>query len=238
MKLSIIIPLYNEARQILDTLKELSSLPFPSYVSSVEIVVIDDGSTDDSHAIVKGYQTANDHIALVRHEKNKGKGAAIVSGIEQASGDIIVIQDADMELLPSDICSMLEAMQSLQVAFINGSRYLAGVNRPLFSFWRYVINQFFTLLTSITVNVKLTDMACGYKMFRKELIQDITIREQRFGFEAELMIKAIRKLGYRQIAEVPVHYSPRNVQEGKKIRNSDAWQILNAILKYGFLRMP
>jgi glycosyltransferase involved in cell wall biosynthesis len=237
MKLSIIIPLFNEESQVLDTLKEISVLPFPSYVEAFEIIVVDDGSSDGSHALVESLLNTYPNISLFRHDRNQGKGAAIATGLKKVTGDVIVIQDADMELLPSDLCAMLDAMQTLNVSFVNGSRYLAGVNRPLFSYWRYAINQLFTLFTSIVVNVKLTDMACGYKMFRKSFIEHLHIKESRFGFEAELMIKAIRTLGYRQIAEVPVHYSPRNEQEGKKIRNSDAIPILNAIIKYGLLRM-
>lgn len=236
MKLSILIPLYNEEKQILNTLLEIARLPFPSYVNGVEIIVIDDGSTDDSYSMVSQYAKDQSNVIILHQDKNRGKGAAIHRGIAKASGDVLVIQDADMELLPEDICTMLDTMVNLKVSFVNGSRYLAGVNRPLFSFWRYFVNQGFTLITSVLVNVKLTDIACGYKLFTKQFIDQIPLKEKRFGFETELMIKAIRQAGYRQIAEVPVHYSPRSEAEGKKIRNVDAFRILLTIFKYGLFR--
>lgn len=237
MKLSIIVPLFNEEREILRTIEVISKLPLPEYVTEREIIVVDDGSTDRSYDLVKESSYNVQAIKLLKHPVNSGKGAAVQTGLKAATGEVIVIQDADMELLPQDICSMLEAMMELGVKFVNGSRYLAGVNRPLFSYWRYLANQFFTLITSIIVNVKITDIACGYKMFRKDFIERIALHEKRFGFEAELMIKAIRNGTYREVAEVPVHYAPRNIKEGKKIRNHDAFNILLTIFKYGVLRM-
>lgn len=236
MKLSIIIPLYNEEEQIATTLEEIYALPLPDFVLSKEVIVIDDGSTDNSLKIATTFAGNYDNVTVHSHSKNMGKGAAIRTGLKHVNGDVIVLQDADMELLPQDIIALLNAMQSLNLSFVNGSRYLAGVNRPVFRFWRYMANQFFTLFTSIVVNVKFTDIACGYKLFRKEFIEGIELKENRFGFETELMIKAIRHANLRDIAEVPVHYSPRNVSEGKKIRNIDGFKILYTIIKYGIFK--
>ena len=173
------------------------------------------------------------HIKL---EANSGKGAAVRTGFKNANGDVFLIQDADLELLPSDIPSMLTAMKKLDVEFINGSRYMAGISRPLSSYRRYLGNKFFTFLTSVLINVKLTDMACGYKLVKRSLIEKLKLKENRFGFEAEMIIKAMR-VKKNNVAEVPVHYFPRNEGEGKKLKNSDGFKILWTITKYGLFRM-
>ena len=150
--------------------------------------------------------------------------------------DTFLIQDADLELSPADIPSMLEAMQILKVEFINGSRYLPGKLRPLSSFKRYWLNRIFTNLTAILINVKIMDVACGYKLFKQSLYEKISLKENRFGFEAELIIKALR-IKKNNVAEVPVSYFPRNKGEGKKLRNSDGLKILKTLLLYGVLRL-
>ena len=165
-----------------------------------------------------------------------GKGRAVKTGIEKSSGDVILIQDADLELSPSDIPSMLNAMHDLKVEFVNGSRYLHGVVRPLASYRRYIVNRLFTFLTSVLINVRLTDMACGYKLFTRSLYNRIHLRENRFGFEAELIIKALRDKR-NNVAEVPVKYFPRREGEGKKLKLSDGVKILWTIFRYGVLRM-
>ena len=175
-------------------------------------------------------------MQLVQHPVNKGKGVAVKTGIQNSAGDVILIQDADMELSPVDIPSMLTAMHELKVPFINGSRYLPGVLRPQAAFRRYFANKLFTLLTSLFINIYLTDMACGYKLFTRELFNKLNLKESRFGFEAELIIKCGR-LRKNWIAEVPVRYFPRNEGEGKKLRNMDGLRIFSTILKYGLFRM-
>ena len=236
MNISIIIPLYNEERLVVDLLKELLKTDLPSFVIRKEIIVVDDCSIDGSFANVQKIAMENPEIKCFRHPVNKGKGAAVKTGIENSSGDVILIQDADMELVPADIPSMLNAMKELQVPFINGSRYLPGVLRPQAAFRRYFANKLFTALTSLLINVHLTDMACGYKLFRKDLYEKLKLKESRFGFEAELLIKCGR-MRKNWIAEVPVRYFPRNEGEGKKLRNLDGWRILKTILKYGLLRL-
>jgi glycosyltransferase involved in cell wall biosynthesis len=236
MKLSIIIPLYNEQNNIITVLEQLKSIKFPEYLADVEYVIVDDCSIDNSYAVVSEFIQDRSEFVLIKHEHNKGKGAAVRTGIEQAKGDIFLVQDSDLELSPSDIPSMIEAMKALDVEFINGSRYLPGIARPLASYKRYWGNRIFTNLTSILINVKLTDMACGYKLIHRNLYQQIDLKENRFGFEAELLIKALR-IKKNNIAEVPVKYFPRNFGEGKKLNNKDAFKILWTIFKYGVLRL-
>jgi len=236
MYLSIIIPLYNEENLICDLLNELLLVKFPSFVEKTEIIIVDDQSTDDSFSVVEKYAKEKTGIKILRQPANKGKGFAVKTGIQQAAGDVILIQDADMELSPADIPSMLNAMHELNIPFINGSRYLPGVLRPQAAFRRYFANKLFTILTSLFINVHLTDMACGYKLFRKDLFEKLNMKESRFGFEAELIIKCGR-LRKNWIAEVPVRYFPRNEGEGKKLRNLDGLRILNTIFKYGLFRI-
>ena len=236
MRLSIIIPLFNEQDNVLVMLGELLKVDFENLLESIEYIVVDDCSSDHSFEIVKEYTEGRSEFKLIKHKVNRGKGAAVKTGVNNASGDVFFIQDADLELSPSDIPSMIRVMKELDVEFINGSRYLPGVCRPLASYKRYWGNKLFTNLTSILINVHLTDMACGYKLIHRGLYEKINIREDRFGFEAELIIKALR-IKRNNVAEVPVKYFPRNAGEGKKMRNSDAIKILWTIFKYGVLRL-
>ncbi len=236
MKLSIVIPLFNEANDILTLLNQLLQVKFPSHLENVEFIVVDDFSSDNSVGIVQQFIADKSNFRLIRHEVNQGKGAAVKTGISHANGDVFLIQDADQELSPTDIPAMVEAMEQLRVEFINGSRYLPGVARPLASYKRYWGNKIFTNLTSILINVRLTDMACGYKLIHRNLYNKINLRENRFGFEAELIIKALR-IKRNNVAEVPVKYFPRNAGEGKKLNNMDAFKILWTIFKYGVLRL-
>ncbi len=236
MNLSIIIPLYNEGKLICTTLEKVLSVQFPSFVKTFEVIIVDDCSNDDSNKNVADYIVNKPNVRLFKHDINKGKGAAVRTGMNEAIGDVFLIQDADLELSPLDIPLMLQTMEDLKVGFINGSRYMPGVYRPLSSYRRYLFNKLFTLITSILINVRLTDMACGYKLFSRELYDKIILRENRFGFEAELIIKAMR-IRKNNIAEVPVRYFPRNEGEGKKLKNIDGLRIFKTIFKYGVLRM-
>ncbi|MBW6480207.1 MAG: glycosyltransferase family 2 protein [Bacteroidales bacterium] len=232
MELSIIIPVYNEQKSIELVLNQLLALQFPVFVKNVEFIVVDDCSTDNSLSIVSKISDQYSQVSVFRNEKNLGKGASVRKGIENSKGDTILVRDADLELSVDDIPSMILAMDELNVEFINGSRYMAGINRPLASYRRYLVNRFFTFLTSVIINVKLTDMACGYKLFKRSLYDQIQLKENRFGFEAEILIKALR-IKSNNIAEVPVHYFPRQKDGGKKLRNIDGIKILWAIFKYG-----
>lgn len=219
-----------------EVLDKLYSLTLPEYVSNFEVVVIDDCSKDNTYDIVLGYTKKYNNLRLFRHEVNKGKGAAVHYGFQIAGGDVFLIQDADLELDPDDIPLMISAMHKLNVEFVNGSRYMPGTLRPLSSYRRYLANRLFTFMTSVLINVKLTDMACGYKMIHKNLIEKLHLRENRFGFEAELIIKALR-IKRNNIVEVPIQYFPRNVGEGKKLSNKDAFKILWTIIKYGLFKV-
>ncbi len=237
MKLSIIIPAYNEEKTIHLVLEKLKKIQFKEDVEK-EIIIVNDCSSDETENAIFNYKNSNPDLNFeyYKHEINKGKGASVKTGIRNSYGDIIIIQDADLELNPNDIPAMLSAMLELNIEFVNGSRYLAGVHRPLSSYKRYLINRFFTFLTSIIINVKITDMACGYKLFTRSLYEKIILKENRFGFEAELIIKALR-IKRNNIAEVPVQYFPRNSGEGKKIRNIDGFKVLWTIIKFGLFKM-
>ena len=235
MFLTIIIPLYNEECLVTKVLDKLMALNYPEFVEDWEILVVDDCSCDGSFNQIQEYSKGNLKIQCVRHEKNQGKGAAVRTGIQYAKGDVFLIQDSDLELSPADIPHMLNAMHNLGVEFVNGSRYLPGIDRPLSSYKRYLFNRFFTFLTSLLINVKLTDMACGYKLFHRNLLNKLTLHENRFGFEAELIIKALR-IKRKNITEVPVQYFPRNEGEGKKLRSFDGFKILWTVMKYGLFK--
>ncbi len=236
MQLSIIVPLYNEETLIVDLLDKLGRVRWPSFVAGVEIVVVDDASTDRSHEVMMRYVQSRTGIRFHRQDRNRGKGAAVRKGAELATGDHLLVQDADLELDPNDIPSLLEAMRELGVPFVNGSRYLPGVRRTQASFKRYFANKLFSLLTSVLIDVHLTDMACGYKLMTRDLFEKLNLKEDRFGFEAELIIKCGR-MRRNWITEVPVHYYPRNAGEGKKLRNADGLRIMRTIIKYGLFRL-
>ncbi len=236
MKLSIIIPLYNEERYILEVLSKLSKIQFPDFVYNYEIIVVDDCSRDASFEKVAKFIKNRSYIKLLHHEVNKGKGAAVRTGIQAAGGDVFLIQDADLELAPCDIPVMLRAMKSRNVEFVNGSRYLNGMDRRRFQYRRYFFNKLFTNIAAILTQSKITDMACGYKLFHRNLYERIQLKEDRFSFETELIIKALR-VKKENLTEVPVHYFARNGAQGKKLKSIDGVTIFWAIIKYGLLRM-
>jgi glycosyltransferase involved in cell wall biosynthesis len=236
MNLSIIVPAFNEERTILAVLNNLKEIDYPTFVESTEVICINDGSFDKTLEIIEEFSKDRNNFKVINSTINQGKGKSVKLGIENAIGDVYLIQDGDLELSTSDIPKMLKAMHELNVEFVNGSRYLPGVNRPLSSYRRYLANSLFTFLTSFLINVKLTDMACGYKLISKNLYSHLNLKENKFGFEAELIIKALR-VRRNNIAEVPVSYFPRNEGEGKKLNNFDAFRILWTIIKYGALRM-
>lgn len=232
MVLSIIIPLFNEESLIGKVVEKVCQVDFNGLCEQMELIIVDDASSDNSFIEAQKAIEAKQNCKLLRHDTNQGKGAAILTGIKACSGDVFLFQDSDLELSPSDIPEMLRTMKFLNIGFVNGSRYLPGISRPLSSYKRYLANRLFTFMTSVLINVKLTDMACGYKLITRELFEKITIREKRFAFEAELIIKALR-VKKNNVAEIPVHYFPRNEGDGKKFRSVDGIRILWAITKYG-----
>jgi len=236
MFLSIIIPAYNEEKTLQAVVEKLRSVVMPSFLEKIEYLIVDDCSSDKTGEIGLNLSNIYEEVRYTRHEVNQGKGGAVHTGFAEALGDTFLIQDADLELSPDDIPALLSAMYDLDIMLVNGSRYLPGPIRPAFAYSRYYFNKLFTWFTSVLLNVKLTDMACGYKLIKRELLEQINLKEKRFGFECELLIKALR-LKKTWIAEVPVHYYPRNEGQGKKLKNSDGIRIFWCIIKYGLFRI-
>lgn len=236
MFLSIVIPAFNEEQNLEKTVNLVYGVTMPEFVEKVEVIIVNDCSTDKTSDIIQNLQKDFPALMALHLSQNGGKGAAVKRGFEIANGDVFAVQDADSELLPSDIPSLLMAMKKLEVQFVNGSRYLPGIVRPISSYKRYLANRLFTFFTSLLIDVKLTDMACGYKVIHRNLYEKLNIKENRFGFEAELIIKAMR-IKRNNVAEVPVNYFPRNNGEGKKLKNSDGLKILLTVIKYGLFRI-
>ncbi len=196
-----------------------------------EIICVDDGSTDGTRELVSAEAQENGLIALF-HESNRGKGAAISTGLPHCSGDIILIQDADLEYDPSDYHQLLRPIESGRAQVVYGSRFL-GEHRAMF-FWHAVGNQFLTLLTNVLFDTTLTDMETGFKVMTADVARRLQLRSQRWGFDPEITPRILR-LGYR-IYEVPISYAGREHWEGKKIRWHDGFVVLATLLRYRFLR--
>jgi dolichol-phosphate mannosyltransferase len=232
MRLRIIIPSYNEKPTLTKALERLISLEMPEFVSEHKIIIVDDGSDDGSEMIAEEFSRQYDMITLTRHEKNLGKGAAIKSGMNVARGDVFLVCDADLELELSDIPALLNAMHTHKLEFVNGSRFLHATNTLTGSLPVYYANRLLSLLTSVLVGMRISDVTCGYKLFSRNVWRSVELTEKRFGFEAELLIKALQR-NKQSFAEVPVRYYPRNRRQGKKLRLSDGFRILWVILKFG-----
>ncbi|HAJ99538.1 MAG TPA: hypothetical protein DCM62_05900 [Bacteroidales bacterium] len=235
-KLSIIIPAFNEEKSIEKAIREVYDVQYPVFVQEdIEVVVVNDCSTDNTLELLQNLKKQYPGLIIICNEQNMGKGASVRRGYGMATGDFLFVQDADLELSPSDIPRMLDAMKELNVEFVNGSRYMPGVLRPLSTYRRYLVNRLFTFFVSVLIDVKLTDMACGHKLIHRNLLDKISLKENNFGFEAELLLKALR-IKKNNIVEIPVKYAPRTINEGKKIRAIDGIKIFIAVLKYGIFR--
>ena len=229
MKLSIVIPCYNEAATIERLLETVRAAPWPE----MEIIVVDDGSTDGSRELLKGrLRSRVDH--LVVHEVNRGKGAALRSGIRAATGGAVIIQDADLEYDPAEYPRLLAPIVDGRADVVYGSRFMGGAPHRVLYFWHSVGNGFLTVLSNMFTNLNLTDMETCYKAFRREVIQSIEIEEDRFGFEPEITAKVARR-GLR-VYEVGISYYGRTYAEGKKIGYKDGFRAIYCILKYNLLR--
>ena len=228
MKISIIIPCYNEENTIKFIIEKV--LKFNLYEK--EILVIDDCSTDRSGEIIKKLALENSNIKYFFLEKNLGKGAALSKGFFEASGDIILTQDADLEYDPSDYPKLLKPFIDTDADIVYGSRFLGGDYVRLHFFWHFLANKLLTLITNLVTNLNMSDMETGYKVFKSSVIKSIKIKERSFGVEPEITVKlAKKKLIFY---EVPISYKGRSYEEGKKITLKDAFVALFCIFKYRF----
>ncbi len=232
MKLSIIIPVYNEERTITRVIARVLAAPIGDRFSDREIIVVDDGSSDGTAAQLDPVAAAG-AIHLLRHERNQGKGAAIRSGFAHATGDVLLVQDGDLEYDPHDYVALLQPIAAGRADVVFGTRFPRGVRRPSTGLLHGLGNRFLTALSNLVTGMRLTDMETGYKAFRREVIRDLSIREDRFGVEPELTVKVarMRRLGVR-VVEVPISYSRRSYAEGKKIGPRDAIRAIWCILRY------
>lgn len=232
MKLSIIIPVYNEARTLHLILNKIAEVQLIGGVS-YEIILIDDCSSDDSVTMIEKYQKNHPElpITLHKHQKNKGKGAALHTGIAKAQGEIIVIQDADLEYDPNEYNLLLQPILDGQADVVYGSRFMGGKPHRILFFWHSLGNQFLTFLSNMMTNLNLTDMETCYKMFQAKHIKSLKLLENRFGFEPEVTAK-ISRIPNIRIYEVGISYYGRTYAEGKKINWRDGFRAIFCILKY------
>jgi len=229
MKLSVIIPIYNEERTIEPL---VSSVQAVQLNLDKELVLVDDCSRDGTCAILERMQAEQPALKIIRHEVNQGKGAAVRTGLQAATGDIVLIQDADLEYDPNDYPALLTPILSGKADVVFGTRFLGGGSHRVLYFWHSVGNKFLTMLSNIMTNLNLTDIEVGYKVFKREILQSLTLCEPRFGFEVEIVAKVARR--HYRIFEVPISYYGRDYAAGKKVTWKDGVHALWCIFKYRF----
>lgn len=234
-KLSIVIPAYNEARTIHFILDKIATVQLLNGIEK-EVIIVNDCSSDDTKEAIERYiQTSTLPIVLYNHEVNKGKGAALHTGIKQATGDLVVIQDADLEYDPQEYNVLLKPVLDGFADVVYGSRFMGGNAHRILFFWHSIGNKVLTTLSNMFTNLNLTDMETCYKLFRRELIQRLDLKETRFGFEPEVTAKISRQPDIR-IYEVGISYYGRTYAEGKKINWKDGFRAIYCILKYNLFR--
>lgn len=226
MKITVIIPAYNESNTIEEILQRVQAMEMAD-----EILIVDDGSEDGTREILQGLDGSGP-IRVIYHEKNQGKGAAVTTGMKNATGDVMIIQDADLEYDPRDYPALFQPIQEDIADVVYGSRFLGGPRRPAM-FWHMVANKLLTLLTNVLYNNILTDMETGYKVFRRDVVDDLTIHAKSFDFEPEFTAKIMKKKV--RIYEIPISFNPRDYDEGKKIKLSDAFVAVWTLFKYRFV---
>ena len=233
MKISIIIPCYNEESTILQIIELVQeSLSSNDY----EIIVVDDASIDKTKQFINIHSENDNRIRIICHEINSGKGAAIRSGINNVTGDVVIIQDADLEYDPSEYAKLLKPIQEGKADVVYGSRFKSGNAGRVLYYWHSVGNKFLTWLSNMFTNLNLTDMETCYKVFKKEILENISIEEDRFGFEPEITAKIAKLRPRIRIFEVGISYYGRTYEEGKKITWKDGFRANYAVIKYNCFR--
>src|SRR5579864_58876 len=229
MKLSILMPVYNERTVVERCITQVLATPLPENMER-EVIIVDDRSSDGTYAILQRLATAHQEIRLYQHEVNRGKGAAVRTAIQQATGDFSLIQDADLEYDPSEYPILIRPLLDGRADAVFGSRYLAGSQTRVLLYWHSLINKTLTMISNMFCNLNLTDMETCYKVFRTDLLKSIPIRSERFGFEPEIVMKSAKRKF--RIYEVPISYHGRTYEEGKKIGWRDGLKALGVILKF------
>ena len=228
MKLSVVIPCFNEEK----TLKVIVERVLSFKDIEKEIIIVDDCSTDSSKLIISELSNSHSDIKGVYLEKNSGKGSALKKGFELVSGDIVLIQDADLEYDPKDYSALIKPFKNTDADVVFGSRFMGGEYVRLHFFWHFIANKLLTFVTNIVTNLNMSDMETGYKLFKKSVIQSINIKEKSFGVEPEITVKLAKKKFI--FYEVPISYQGRSYEEGKKITLKDAFLAFYCIFKYRF----
>ena len=226
-KLSVVVPVFNELQWVREIVRRVDAVPIPK-----EIILVDDFSTDGTREILKNEMEPRPNCKVIYHEKNQGKGSALRTGFKHATGDVILVQDADLEYDPAEYPRLIQPILDGRADVVYGSRFIGDNHRVLY-FWHSVANKGLTLLSNFFTNLNLTDMETCYKVFRREVLEGITLKSDRFGFEPEITAKIARKKNPSwRIYEVPISYSGRTYEEGKKIGLKDAFNALWCIVRY------
>jgi glycosyltransferase involved in cell wall biosynthesis len=228
-KLSVVIPVYNEERWLREIIRRVRAVPIPK-----EIILVDDCSTDGTRKILDEEISKIPDCRVILHDHNQGKGAGLRTGFKHATGDVVIVQDADLEYDPAEYPRLLQPIIEGKADVVFGSRFIGDNHRVLY-FWHYVANKFLTMMSNFFTNLNLTDMETCYKVFRREVIQGINLKSNRFGFEPEVTAKVAKKKNPPwRIYEIPISYSGRTYEEGKKIGMKDAFNALYCIIRYRF----
>lgn len=232
--LTVVMPCFNEQ----ETLREIvgNVLSSPRLDLDIELIIVDDGSSDSSREIIAELSNDNPAVKSILQEKNCGKGAAVRTGITAATGDIVLVQDADLEYDPAEYPKLLSPIIDGRADVVYGSRFSSGEVRRVLYFWHSVANRLLTLLSNMFTNLTLSDMECCYKVFKREIIQSIRIKEDRFGFEPEITAKIAKLKPAIRVYEVGISYQGRTYSEGKKIGLPDAFRALYCIVRYSLAR--